>query len=145
MWSKLTFLTAVVLMLGLVNSASAGIELKVDLVDSGEGEPWPKTFKGGDWTPWAFWSDDGEGHDGVFITGFAGLDVNIGLAVGEGDSSPGSVLNTSDDGEEKICNSWLESTGSGGEPDHIHLVIMGRALTAGEYSVKAYHNDPEDL
>ncbi|MHC4062115.1 MAG: hypothetical protein ACYSR6_11000 [Planctomycetota bacterium] len=78
MWSKLTFLTAVVLMLGLVNSASAGIELKVDLVNGQEDEPWPKTFKGGDWTPWAFWADDGEGHDGVFITGFAGLDVNIG-------------------------------------------------------------------
>ncbi|MHC4497614.1 MAG: LamG domain-containing protein [Planctomycetota bacterium] len=160
MCRKLSCLICLVVVLGLVNIASAGIQLKIDLCNrSEEGAepevgPWPKSFKGedeGGWTPWWFWGDDDDGHDGVFIKGFAGMDVNIGFCVAEGDSDPGTMLQFADHGEEKICNTWLESTkdAGGGGPARsdgdIHLVIMGRELIAGEYSVLAYHNNPEDV
>ncbi|MHC4621783.1 MAG: hypothetical protein ACYTEQ_28920, partial [Planctomycetota bacterium] len=149
MCRKLSCLICLVVVLGLVNIASAGIQLKVDLANGKEDDPWPKSFKGGNWTPWAFWGDDDAGHDGIFIKGFAGMDVNIGLCVAEGDSNPGTMLQFADHGEEKICNTWVESTtdaGGGGAVDDgdIHLVIMGRELIAGEYAVWAYHNHPED-
>ncbi|MHC4499920.1 MAG: hypothetical protein ACYS21_12490, partial [Planctomycetota bacterium] len=98
MCRRLSCLVCFVLVLGLVSSASAGIKLYVDLVDGTDAETRAKTFKGGPYYEWAYWKDydDDQGNDGVFITGFAGLDVNIGLAVGTGDSDPGSRLETSD-------------------------------------------------
>jgi hypothetical protein len=148
----LSCLICVVLVLGLVNSASAGIQLYVDLVDGRDDETKARTWKGSPYEKWAFWQDweDDQGNDGVFITGFAGLDVNIGFCVSQGSSNPGSVLETSDNGEEKICNSWLQSTSVRGidlnlDDGDIHLIIMGGMLEAGEYSVTAYHNDPETV
>ncbi|MHC4659521.1 MAG: LamG domain-containing protein, partial [Planctomycetota bacterium] len=143
MCRKLVFPVCVVLVLGLVNSASAATELKVDLVDAGEGEPWPYTFKGGDWIPWPAWPDDesDEAHDARSLIGVGGLDVNVGLASG----CCSNVLETSDDGEEPLCNSWLESyeAVSGSPGADISLVIWGDGFTAGEYVVYAYHNDAE--
>ncbi|MHC4061445.1 MAG: LamG domain-containing protein, partial [Planctomycetota bacterium] len=151
MCRRLSCVIVLVVVLGLVSSASAGIQLKVDIADGYEDEPRDKTYKGGDWTEWAFWGDDldDQGHDGVFITGFAGLDVNIGFCVENGSSNPGSRIQVADNGEEPICNTWLESTtersaDAGWDDGDIHLVIMGRDLTAGTYRVYAYHNQPHD-
>ncbi|MHC4184971.1 MAG: hypothetical protein ACYSR4_03445, partial [Planctomycetota bacterium] len=141
MWSKLTFLTAVVLLLGMVSSASATTQIKVDLVNKAEGDPWPNTFKGGDWIAWPAWNDDesDEAHDAANLIGVGDTDINIGLA----SLCCQNVFETSDGGEEKICNSWLENY-YGGDTADISLVIWGPGLEAGQYRVYAYHNDAEN-
>ncbi|MHC4666263.1 MAG: hypothetical protein ACYS9T_09960, partial [Planctomycetota bacterium] len=144
MWRRFSSVVCVVLVLGLACSASAITQIKVDLVDQNEGEPWPKTFKGEDWIAWPAWKDHGDdrANDARNFIGVGGLDINIGLASG----CCMNVFETSDGGEEKICNSWLQHyySNEGAPLANISFVIWGPDLKAGQYRVYAYHNDAEN-
>ncbi|MHC4501448.1 MAG: hypothetical protein ACYS21_20345, partial [Planctomycetota bacterium] len=142
MCRRLSCLVCFVLVLGLVNSASAGIELKVDLVNGRNDETKAKTWAGGDWYQWDIWKDDDEAHDAQTVIKINGLDVNVGLAVG----CCNIELEASDNGEEPICNTWVEAHSGAGAPGaNISLVLWGRDLIAGEYRVWGYHNDADDV
>jgi hypothetical protein len=125
--------------------ANAGYEFKIDItINQGGGTPVPYTYKGGDWTPWAVWGNDKQTHDATHVHDFGGSGITVAIGVGDGTSSPGTVLDfTSEEaGDDPICNTWIRA-GSDGYPAYegdAWIVLWDDGLTAGTYEVYAYHN-----
>ncbi|MHC4336985.1 MAG: LamG domain-containing protein [Planctomycetota bacterium] len=145
MCRKLIPLTSLVVLLSCFSTANAGegFFLKVDLTVNVGGEPVDYTYKGGDWIPWVRWGNDMERHDATNYQDIIGSGVNIGLGVGNGSSSPGTVLMFTDSDDEPICNTWIQSE-NGGVDANCHIVLYGDdGLTPGTYLVWGYHNTPD--
>jgi len=150
MCRKVFFLTSLVAVLAFWSVAKADFKLKVDLAVNDDG-PWKPTDKSqqegfGDWVAWAGYGNDKENHDARAIDDVGGSGINIGLGIGNGSSSPGSVLDFTTAADDPICNTWLRSGDKDGYGDPgencCHIVLYGDGLTPGTYLVYGYHNIP---
>ncbi len=149
MCRKLIFLTSLVVLMSCFSAANAGFELKVDITvnDGGPVAYTDKSQQAGyeDWFAWVRWSNDLETHDATNYQDIMGSGLNVGMGIGNGSSSPGTVLNYTSSADEPICNTWIQSGDyAGPNSANCHLVLYGDGgLTPGTYLVWGYHNTPD--
>ena len=150
MCRKLICLTSLFVLLSCFSAANAGLWIKVDITVN-SGGPVAYTDKSQqpgyeDWIAWVRWGADQETHDSTNYQDLGGTGLNIGMGIGNGSSSPGTVLNytKSTAGDDPICNTWIESgVYEGPNSANCHLVLYADGgLTPGDYWVWGYHNIP---
>ncbi|MHC4153728.1 MAG: LamG domain-containing protein, partial [Planctomycetota bacterium] len=149
---KLVFLTSLIVLLSCFSAAKAGFEVKVDIAKGKTGPLDPGELPYEEWTAkegWLAWHQysDGLQHDGTSKENIGGTGLTVGICIGDGSSTPGTVLNWTSSSDDPLCNTWIMS---GAEDDGIwgpgyddaHLCLSGPGLVPGTYWVYAYHNTP---